>query len=26
MIVVAAEPPGVANVYLSIAGAEKLLQ
>jgi len=25
MIVVAAEPPGVANVYLSIAGAEKLL-
>jgi len=26
MIVVAAEPPGVANVYLSIAGSEKLLQ
>jgi predicted Zn finger-like uncharacterized protein len=26
MIVVAAEPPGVANVYLSIDGAERLLQ
>ena len=26
MIVVTTEPPGVANVYLSVAGAERLLQ